>query len=166
MSVEIKGLKRAQDDLNDAIKDIHERGIKGVYKGALTIKRTAMGRRYCPVDWGNLRASAYALPQKNKGVSIRGSGVSPKFPHDAAYATGKKAGYLSRHHERAIAEKQNILASTMQDPAAIVGFTAYYAPIVHESPFAGKNNGGPKFLEKAVKNKRTAVLQHIVNEAG
>lgn len=164
MTVEIEGLKRAQDDLNKAIKDIEKRNAKGVFKGALEIKRTAASRNYCPVDWGNLRASAYALPKNIPGIALRGSGTSPSFPHDAPYATGKKAGALASNHKSAINEKKKIL-NAMEDAGAIVGFTAYYAPIVHESPYAGKNNGGPKFLQKAVKVKREAVIAHIMKEA-
>ena len=53
-------------------------------------------------------------------------------------------------------------------PVARIGYTAKYAPIVHEMPTSfnyTKPGTGPKFLEKAVKNNVQAILGIIRKSA-
>lgn len=49
-----------------------------------------------------------------------------------------------------------------------IGYTAKYAPFVHEMPTSfnfTKPGTGPKFLEKAVKNNAQQILQIVKNSA-
>ena len=53
-------------------------------------------------------------------------------------------------------------------PTVRIGYTAKYAPIVHEMPANfnyTKPGTGPKFLEKAVKNNAPAILKIIKKSA-
>lgn len=59
-------------------------------------------------------------------------------------------------------------AMALAGPVLRVGYTALYAPFVHESPETNnftKIGTGPKFLEKAVKNNVRKILEIIRNRA-
>jgi hypothetical protein len=59
-------------------------------------------------------------------------------------------------------------ASSSQGPAVEVGYTAAYAPFVHEMPSSfnfTKAGTGPKFLEKAIRKSQKEIIMLIQRAA-
>lgn len=135
----VEGLNKVVLELNRAIEQIANRSEAGLYEGAMLIKAAAMKKT--PVDTGNLRKSAYI-----DRVSRIGAGQSSKFM-----------------------------------PVVFIGYSAVYALYVHENVeqrWKGRkrisgtkkghywDSGEPKFLEKAIIEKRKAVIDQIKRRAG
>lgn len=120
----VYGLDEVLGNLNKELAGIKNRSIAGLLEGGLVVQRDA--QRNVPVEYGNLRASAYT----------------------------RKA---------------------QDDPQAVeVGFTAAYAVFVHEDleqTLKGKprpsglgtywNPGGPKFLERSLRDNERAILEIV-----
>lgn len=145
MAVKLKGLDDVLKSLNKEIEGIQGNTRKGLYKAGIFIKGEAVERT--PIDFGVLRGSAFTQ-------------ISP------------------------LASKEK--------PSVTIGFTAEYAAWVHEMPMtlkgksrsdfgktrAGVSFGGGsgkgvywqggenKFLEKAVKQNTSEILEIIKTEAG
>ena len=62
-NTDIKGLNEVLSNLNEAIRDIENRSMKGLIKGAIIIRRD-MDKTppLIPVDTGNLRSSWFTTP--------------------------------------------------------------------------------------------------------
>lgn len=142
----IQQRKRIIDNLQKEILKIENRTLKGLITAGFLIKNRSL--KQTPIDTGNLRSSSY-LVWKNKVSS------EPSFK-------GEDANKESSRHQtqtqvaKAIVnkfEKQNIIA-------IVIGFTASYAVFVHEINKM-YNQGNWKFLEKAVAESSTEILQII-----
>jgi hypothetical protein len=55
--------------------------------------------------------------------------------------------------------------SNDKGPMILIGFAAEYAAYAHESPYVGIKKGGPKFLEKAIKENQSKIVTIIAEEA-
>lgn len=177
MGMTLTGLHEAVKSLNEKASSLSEGALSGLIQGALLIRREA--QKNTPVVTGNLRNSAYV--QSSKGTVGLPAGFKGK---DAA-------NEYSRYAKSVMHSASEISGSKV--PMVVVGFTASYAPFVHENPRAGitggkspkgvsydpKNKkwrgkrvsqrirfstvGGYKFLERAVKDNIDRVIQLIVD---
>lgn len=151
--VEIIGLAATLLKLGAAPDKLLNACHRAEIKHALRIQRSA--QKKIPVDYGNLRASAFVASTKKTGLTSGGS-----FAGKDAGAVQASTDESMRRHEE---EAKKLLAQFQQ--TVYVGFGAYYAFFVHESRQLWKgrkvrrgNNrwhiiwgtGEPKFLEKAV----------------
>jgi len=161
----LDGLNQVMNTLNVEIHNIVGRSQKGLTRGALKIRREA--QKKTPVVTGNLRASAYTISGKGSITN-----ELPSFK-------GKDAQKLQEDHSAAISQAQSRAAITTE-PYAEVGFTAMYAPFIHENPNAGQTGKGAdssvpaykrgsavgewKFLENAIAENHAEILRLITQE--
>lgn len=177
MGIELQGLREVTKTLNDRLNAITKGAASGLVQGALLIRREA--QKNAPVVIGNLKNSAFVLTSREI-IS------TPNFK-------GKQAIQMSIRHENSIL-KHRAEIQVSQVPLVIVGFTAAYAPYVHENPNAGAVNleekatrynpkhkrwrgkrvsqrirfstvGGYKFLERAIRENMERVFQLVVEGA-
>lgn len=75
-------LDRVVRDLNREIRKITERTVAGLLAGGLLIQRDA--QQHVPVEYGNLRASAYTrkMPENPKAVEIGFTASYALFVHE------------------------------------------------------------------------------------
>ena len=119
----LDGISEVLSNLNKELAKIEGASLDGLVLAALEVQADA--QKLTPVVTGNLQNSAYVLSSKK---TVLGS---------QAEATAEAASRLAREK----AEVENELAVN-------VGFTAMYAPFVHENPRAGKTGGkSPKGIE-------------------
>jgi len=167
----LSGLDQVFSNLNKELQKIEGRSQEGLVLAALEIRTDA--QKLTPVVTGNLRNSAYV-------ASSKGQKSSPSFK-------GKEAGVLSANHQQRTAQSV-VECKTSPAIEVHVGFTAVYAPFVHENPRAGKTGGySPKgkvykpekgssrivwsrvgqwkFLEDAVKQNMKKILTIVAAKA-
>lgn len=172
-TVFLSGLDKVLTNLNKAVQKMEERTLSGLVSAALEIKKEA--QKLTPVVTGNLRNSAYV--QSHKGTE---DGAAPKFK-------GDQASRLTVAHASKVAQSAAEIGAA-RNPEVHVGFTAVYAPFVHENPRAGKTGGySPKgkvykpeagstrivwsavgqwkFLEQAIHKNRKKILAIIAAKA-
>lgn len=139
-----EGLEEVEKKLNEAIEKKHQFTIAGLWAGGLIIQRSSMQK--VPVEYGNLRGSAYTRR------ALRGS------------------------TQIVIEKREFAPVDPMTDPDVIeVGFGAAYALWVHEAEQHMKGmprpsglgvywgpRGEPQFLEKAVEEEMSNVVRVIV----
>lgn len=118
---ELKGLDEVINNLNKEIKKIKGRSQAGLYLGGQHIRRES--QKQCPVVTGNMKNSAFVVSPE----AITGS--QPAFK-------GKQAGDMKSQHAKVVEFQQQVLKN-VRTPAVAVGYSALYAPIVHENPRAG-----------------------------
>lgn len=154
----LKGKHKVLKNLNREIRKIRGRTEKGLYRAAIPIRADA--QRLCPVVTGNLKASAYIIIT---GGTVR-AGADPSF-------RGENARKMKSQHETRLSERSGVLQNTHK-PLVEIGFTALYAPIVHENPNAGRTGeegastvGQWKFLETSLKNNQRKAIETIAREA-
>jgi len=169
----LSGLNDVMSKLNGELQKMEARTLSGLVSAAMEIKADA--QKLTPMVTGNLRNSAYVQsPQGTK------DGGSPNF-------SGPQAPILAASHSTGIAKSAAEIAASKL-PEVHVGFTAVYAPFVHENPRAGKTGGvSPKgkvykpekgssrivfsaegqwkFLEMAVQNNMKKLLSIIAAKA-
>ena len=149
-AIRVEGLDDVLEDLNKDIAGIKTRTRKGMITAGLLIQRKA--QLNVPVDFGNLRASAFTI--WSQGGSV------------AAQFEGEDSASMSMEHARVVKnEMLGIKGNALFDLAVIVGFSAAYALYVHEDMTAKHNVGTSKFLEKAFVENKEAILFAIQNEA-
>lgn len=152
MSKKIKGFDKVINKLNKEIRKVEGRSLKGLIRAAVLVSQK-MDKKI-PVDTGNLRASRFILTAK----SIQ-RGKSPQF-------NGDNADVLSSAHAERMSRIQRTL-SALNMPVVAIGFTAFYAPFVHEMVGANFQRPGAeaKFLESTLKENKQEILDIIVQEA-
>lgn len=158
MSVKVQGLQQVLEDLNKEIGKIRNQTKKGLYRAAIPIRRDA--QKMCPVVTGNLKASAY----------INTSWIGTEYGTNSPFK-GDNANQMSSEHQSKL-QASSARIQGKRYPVVEVGFTAFYAPFVHENPNAGNADyegtsevGQWKFLEKAVKQNQDKIVEIIKSEA-
>lgn len=147
--MKLEGMGTVLANLNRAIAGIEGRTKKGMIKAALLVKGEAI--RETPRDTGNLANSAYT--QFSWAGAFEGG--APKF-------VGKNAGKLTEGYGSGRAAAHAEVAGA--DLVATIGYTAFYAPFVHE---INKNyrQGNWQFLRNALAKNEMKILGIIKEEA-
>lgn len=149
--MKITGLDNVLRNLNQEITKIKGRTKQGLIKASLFVKAESL--RQTPIDLGNLRGSAFVDYSWGQG------------PPSGAKFTGPDAGKLSSSHPgiKAAAKAE---AKRLGNMVAVIGYTAYYAPFVHE---INKNYLAPgtnwQFLRNAIVTNDQKILSIIASEA-
>jgi len=157
----LSGLDRVVNNLNKAINEIENKTLQGLIKASIIIRRS-MDKQFpkIPVDTGNLRSSYYCVSYKSEVVQ----GRAPRFKR-VNLTTDNKIR-LEKEHAQAVA---NALADAKRYkyPVVILGFSAWYAWIVHERVGVTfhRPQSGPKFFQMAIKNNQQKILETIKKEA-
>jgi hypothetical protein len=167
----IVGLEEVVANLNREMSAIEGACLRGLVNAGIEIKRDA--QKLTPVVVGNLRNSAYVTSPKRVEA-----GVSPDFKD------GDKPGLavrLAAEHAASVASSVLECRSTTR-PEVHVGYSAYYAPWVHENPRAGATGGRSpagykyregtysvvgqcKFLQAAIENNVAKILSIVATYA-
>lgn len=147
--MKLTGMNTVLQNLNRAIAGIEGRTKKGMIKAALLVKGDSM--RQTPRDLGNLAGSAYT--EHNWQTA---SESVPKYK-------GPAAGKLYAEHSSRKAEGRQQIAG-VDGLVSTIGYTAYYAPFVHEIQ---KNYtvGNWQFLRNALANNEMKILGILKEEA-
>lgn len=166
MSVRIKKSKRLKrttglagilNKLNRQIKKIEEKTLAGLIKSAIIVRRD-MDKTppLIPVDFGNLRSSFFTVTSKG-GIK---AGSKVKFKgEDRAEAMAKQHSQVTGNWASG--------KGAIKGPWVVLGFTAYYAPFVHENIGANfkRPGAGAKFFEAALKRNKHIILKTIRDSA-
>ena len=147
MAVKVRfvGVDKVLRNLNTEIKKIEGRTQAGLIDAAMLVKNKAGHKT--PRDTGNLVGSAYIVWPKGKHPR------SPTFK-------GEDAGKLSSDFGRGISEGQSRM-NRQRQPAAEIGYTAYYAVYVHEIDKAYRGGKTWKFLESALTENAGKIMKII-----
>jgi len=152
------GLDQTIQNIRKEIEQIQGVTLKGLLRAGLKVRGEA--QRMCHVVTGNLKASAYVVTSRGNAPA----GKSPNFK-------GDDAAQMGSNHSSTVDERQYAVKND-KNPTVEVGFTAEYAASVHENPNAGQATypgasevGQWKFLEEAVKQNETYILDVIQREA-
>lgn len=117
--------------LNKELNLIEGACVEGLLMVGLEISGDA--KKLTPVVTGNLRNSTFVVgPHKTL------EGNSASFA-DPAGKLGRAAEMTARH--RTLVAKHASECHSAQPPEVHVGYTAVYAPFVHENPRAGRTGG-------------------------
>lgn len=148
-TIKLEGMDKVLARLNKEIAGIEGRTKKGMIKAALLVKGDAMLQT--PRDLGNLAGSAYT--EHNWQTA---SASVPKY-------TGPAAGKLSAEHSSRKAEGRQQITG-INGLVSTIGYTAYYAPFVHEiqKKYA---TGNWQFLRNALANNEMKILGILKEEA-
>jgi len=157
IGIQVEGLDRVIRDLNAEVKKIPFRTLRGMIKAGLWIQREA--QKLTPVDFGNLKASAFTVWSGKKGAPPQPSfKVDPEHPLVAVQ--------LAQNHNNVVASEQaNVGGDDFVSPTVEVGFTAFYAIYVHEDLNANHKVGTAKYLEKAISGNLEQIKRDIREEA-
>jgi len=117
---ELQGLNEVLRRLNKTIDDIELHTKEGLTEAALVVKADSV--RKTPIDYGNLRSSAFIMVTDKPADN-----TSPSFK-------GPEAGQAQADHSRGLSEGRGIVNKGKHIYNAIVGYTANYAFWVHEMP--------------------------------
>jgi len=158
----IRGLNQVLRNLNNEVKKIKGRTLKGLIRGGLIVLRDVeLTTPLTPVELGNLRASRF-LVTSNRGVSM---GRNPTFRNSKK--NKKAAQSMGRNHHDVLSETKALAKATGQ-PTVILGFSAKYAAPVHEKRNVKKwsrPGSGRKFFEMALDRNVKNILKVIRKEA-
>jgi hypothetical protein len=172
----IEGLDKVMANLNAEIADIKDASLRGLVYAALEISVDA--KKLTPVVTGNLRNSVFVTsPSKVE------EGFRPEFKDGppGEYQRPNHAAQLLSEHATSLAN--NIAECKSHGTEVHVGYSAFYAPIVHENPRAGQTGGvSPsgyvypegtystvgqwKFLQAAIQDNMGKLLSLIATFAG
>jgi len=145
--ITVTGIEETLEKLSQEIKKIQGRTLKGLIHAATYIDRQSM--KNAPRLTGNLAAShaiiLYTGPLK----------PTPRFKGEAAEKIGASYSLMSAE------SLSDVQTDKLEgQDSVIVGVGAYYAIFVHE-----KHASRPKFLERAIKEGQTIILEYIRKEA-
>ena len=164
----IKGLDNYLRRLNRSITRIKGNSLKGLLAAGIHVRRKSQPE--VPVVTSNLKNSAFVIASDGKVVHL------PVFK-------GKDAGKMSTDHGKAV-QRVKGKVKRGSDHNVAIGYSAFYAPFVHENPRAGRTGGfSPsgrqykpekgssrqvfavggnwKFLEGPLRRERRMILQII-----
>lgn len=170
----IQGMEKVLKNLNRQVAKIQGATLGGLVQGGFLVQRDA--QKLCPVDFGNLRASAYTMWTTKRfaeDVSQRFmrlvGGGSEGFPVESIFKRGRTEvirrveGDYGQILEDAKAEVDSAAAKGIM--AVQVGFTAYYAIYVHEDAEAKHPVGQYRFLLASLEQNQGRILQIVANKA-
>lgn len=151
MARKIIGIDKTIKALNKEIRKIEGVTAAGLVEAGFLIKREAL--KQTPVDLNNLRGSAYVVSKDSISAPGGFKGEdSGELAQDYAAVT-QQAKAKAR-----ISENKGILL-------VLMGFSARYAPIVHEALDVVFQRPGAKakFLEDAIKANVSRIIKIIKN---
>jgi len=128
-------------------EEIKNRTPRGLVEAAMLIRGNAQDR--CPVDTGNLKASAYVVWKK--GYKRTGRWSKRKSKYDGR---PKDLGRLKRDHAKITADHEKLVSWG----DVVIGFSAWYAMYVHQG--TQKQRARP-FLRKAMRDKRQEAIEIV-----
>lgn len=156
---DVDGLAKVVANLNREVAGIEGRTLKGMVRGAIVVIRgTEKVPPLTPLDTGNLRASRFVVTSKG-GTPM---GNTPTFVDSESVSAGR----LIADHTSALTKATGD-ARSKRGPTVVLGYTAYYAPIVHEMMGARfqRPGAGAKWLEASLRRNRPKILESIREEA-
>lgn len=168
-----KDIKQLRKDMQRKVERIRDHSQRGLKQAAVEIMQdTEETPPLNPYDTGNLVRSMYIVG--SDGSSPRGWGGQPTFVN----APGRNAGEMSARHAavvRTAQAKAEVRSEAGKRPTVIMGYSAHYAPYVHEGVFGGKKKGkaanwtrpssGPFFFESSYKRNALKAVQIVKAEA-
>lgn len=165
MSVKLTGLENVLSNLNEEIKKIEKKTIKGLIRATILVRRDMeFTPPLIPVDLGNLRASWFVVTSNGSVLQ----GASPNFITEPN-AKLSKIIKLSGTHGQTVSAAQAYarVAKQTVGPAVVFGFGAYYAAFVHEMVGAQfqRHGAGAQFLSNALARNSNRILKIIADEA-
>lgn len=107
-----------------------------------------------PIDTGNLRKSYYAVC--DTAVIY---GANPSFVEKKGRRARNSRTRMSTDHHAALANAISGTNYVMSGVALIIGYSAYYAPIVHDF----NKTGSPLFFQNSVEKNKSGLRLHILN---
>lgn len=135
MTVRLDGVDEVLSNLNREIEGIKSRSMAGLYEAGLLIQRASQQRLKNSVISGNLRASAYTR------AAGRFDRLDPQ----------------NLNREAVFPDPSDVLPPTHVE----IGFTAVYAPFVHENT-EGRE---PKFLEGVLRDNQAKIVEVVRRRA-
>jgi len=157
----LAGLDQVVAKLNAEIARIKGATLKGLIRAQIKVRRDMhLVSPKIPVDTGNMRSSYFCVT--SNAVVLTGN--NPTFDNKRKDA----AKMAAEHVSKVAAHLANAVAHAPRGPMITFGFTAYYAPIVHENMEAKNWNrpgSGPKFFQAALENNHAEILKFIALEA-
>ena len=160
--VEVEGLDNVLRNLNKEIKNIKGRTRKGMIEAVLAVRKEA--QKICPHETGNLNASCFTNVYGGGKPSTTSFGKSPHFKSETKDGKKVDVGRLRTEHACTVEKHKGDM---FDDPTAVIGFTAFYAPYVHEMVGAHFKKPGAqaKFLETPLKELSCEILDIIKRNA-
>jgi len=158
---ELKGLSNVLKNLNKEIANIQLNTVEGLTEACLVVKYDSV--KGTPVDLSNLRGSAFIMVTGNDSDNN-----APKFRQKktAGGVLKDDTAKLINGHSSAMFQAKGIVGSDKWRLVGIVGYTAFYALFVHEMPsHYNFNQGGNKFLQKALLKNKDRILRILVKWA-
>lgn len=120
----MKGLDNYLKRLNRSISRIKGNSLNGLLAAGLHIRRVSQPE--VPVVTSNLKNSAFVIVSSGKIID------SPAFK-------GKNSGKMGSNHVKVTSKVKGRVRRIGYSVA--IGYSAFYAPFVHENPRAGKTGG-------------------------
>jgi len=149
ITIRVVGMDDVLVRLNQEIRRIKGRSVKGLLKGAMRILRTA--KMITPVDLGNLR---------NSGFVVWGKGTGQAQDRKDENFVGEAGAKVKLETNMAV-QQVSAFAQGQREPFAAVGYGASYALYVHENLLVKHTVGRAKFLEEAMIDNFDAVLNDV-----
>jgi len=130
--IRIEGLKETLESLNKFVDEADVGVRKGLIRAGFFIQRAS--QKKTPVDFGNLKASAYTAwskktKYKNPKNKVKTKPPKMKLSHPQFTKSGEGAR-VSREYQPEVLEA--VQRTKKKYPCVEVGHTAYYAIYVHE----------------------------------
>ncbi|MGE0366937.1 MAG: hypothetical protein AB7Q00_14515 [Phycisphaerales bacterium] len=140
----IEGVERIVTNLNKKIGSIEGASREGLWAGGLVIQGEAMRR--VPVEYGNLRGSAYTRNARKIEIEKREYAPKKSLTDQDVVEVGFGAAYAIYIHEN--------LEMKLAGKKRPSGLGVYWGP-----------SGEPKFLENAVRAKQREILARVAQYA-
>lgn len=162
---DITGVEKVNKNFKKFAFEFTNDVFAGLIKGALLVQREA--QLLTPVDLGNLRASGYTVFSKNDEVpaaTTKGRFKSDGSKSDVSRLQSGHTAVITKSKGE-VKSKKDKTTGALINPKAIVGFTAFYATVVHEDLDVKHTVGEAKYLEKSLK-RNTSKIIGFINAAG
>jgi len=160
----LQGLDEVINNVQTEIDKVKDRTMSGLLRAAALVRKDMDETPpVIPVDLGNLSNSWFVAT--SRGAVARGR--KPKFRKSKRGSEQTAdVNKLQQGHVEAIV-KAHMMLSTAKGEAIAMGFSAYYAPYVHENLQAKfkRPNSGAKFFQAALRRNKRKILQLIAFEA-
>lgn len=172
MASGVKGLDEVMIRLNVELKRIHTLSTQGLIQAAIHVRReTETVAPVTPVDLGNLRASWFVVSTLGQAEDTVGSGNFRNRPGSKENLAQRLRADHNAYIQAAMTE-----VNMRKQPMVIMGYSAFYAAIVHEMIWqdfsgawrknkrgggGGSRNAGPKWLEIAIKRNKKKIVSIV-----